>query len=111
MTGTVDPTKEAFAAFRADERPGPIHMLNLIKLRPRAAYPDGRELVPNFLHADLAKRGGSPVPRGKIKQGPGGMIRTERAGRAIDGRRFSGCIVGDGVGQDHGVRLCVGEAE
>jgi len=43
MTGYVDPTKDAFAAFRADDRPGPIHMLNLVKLRPRAAYPDGRE--------------------------------------------------------------------
>ena len=43
MTGYVDPTKEAFAAFRADDRPGPIHMLNLVRLRPRAAYPDGRE--------------------------------------------------------------------
>jgi len=29
MTGHVDPTKEAFAAFRANDRPGPIHMLNL----------------------------------------------------------------------------------
>ena len=43
MTGYVDPTKEAFAAFRADDRPGPIHMLNLVKLRPHAAYPDGRK--------------------------------------------------------------------
>jgi hypothetical protein len=38
MAGYVDPTKEAFAAFRADDRPGPIHMLNLVKLRARAAY-------------------------------------------------------------------------
>ena len=42
MAGTVDPTKEAFAAFRAADRPGPIHMLNLVKLRAHAAYPDGR---------------------------------------------------------------------
>ena len=33
MTGHIDPTKEAFAAFRADDRPGPIHMLNLVRLR------------------------------------------------------------------------------
>jgi hypothetical protein len=39
----VDPTKESFAAFRADDRPGPIDMLNLVRLRPFAAYPDGRE--------------------------------------------------------------------
>jgi uncharacterized protein (DUF1330 family) len=43
MTGHVDPTKQAFAAFRADDRPGPIHMLNLVRFRERAAYPDGRE--------------------------------------------------------------------
>jgi uncharacterized protein (DUF1330 family) len=42
MARTVDPTKEAFAAFRAADRPGPIHMLNLVKLRAHAAYPDGR---------------------------------------------------------------------
>jgi hypothetical protein len=41
MAGAVDPTTEAFAAFRADDRPGPIHMLNLVKLRAHAAYPDG----------------------------------------------------------------------
>jgi len=39
MTGYVDPTKETFAAFRANERPGPIHMLNLVRLRDRAGYP------------------------------------------------------------------------
>jgi uncharacterized protein (DUF1330 family) len=43
MAGYVDPTKETFAAFRANDRPGPIHMLNLVRLRERAAYPDGRE--------------------------------------------------------------------
>jgi hypothetical protein len=42
MAGYIDPTKEAFAAFRAHDRPGPIHMLNLVKLRAKAAYPDGR---------------------------------------------------------------------
>ena len=42
MTGHVDPTKEAFAAFRANDRPGPIHMLNLVRFRGKAAYPDGR---------------------------------------------------------------------
>ena len=43
MIGHIDPTKEAFAAFRADDRPGPIHMLNLVRVRAHAAYPDGRE--------------------------------------------------------------------
>jgi uncharacterized protein (DUF1330 family) len=43
MTGHIDPTKETFAAFRANDRAGPIHMLNLVRFRDRAAYPDGRE--------------------------------------------------------------------
>ena len=42
MTGFIYPTKESFAAFRAADRQGPIHMLNLVRLRERAAYPDGR---------------------------------------------------------------------
>jgi uncharacterized protein (DUF1330 family) len=43
MTGHVDPTKQAFAVFREHDRPGPIHMLNLVRFRDRAAYPDGRQ--------------------------------------------------------------------
>ena len=45
MTGYIDPTKEVFAAFRENDREGPIHMLNLVRLRPRAAYPDGRDVT------------------------------------------------------------------
>jgi uncharacterized protein (DUF1330 family) len=43
MTGHIDPTKATFAAFREKDRPGPIHMLNLVRFRGHAAYPDGRE--------------------------------------------------------------------
>ena len=34
--------REDFAAFAAADRPGPIHMLNLVRLKARAEYPDGR---------------------------------------------------------------------
>ncbi|MCR9137564.1 MAG: DUF1330 domain-containing protein [Alphaproteobacteria bacterium] len=37
-------TKETYLAFKADNRPGPIHMLNLVRLRDRAAYEDGRDV-------------------------------------------------------------------
>jgi hypothetical protein len=30
MTAYIDPTKQAFAEFRKDDREGPIHMLNLV---------------------------------------------------------------------------------
>lgn len=43
MTGHVDPSKETFAAFRENNREGLIHMLNLVRLREHAAYPDGRK--------------------------------------------------------------------
>ena len=35
----VNPTKETFSAFSENDRGGPIHMLNLVRLRERAAYP------------------------------------------------------------------------
>ncbi|MGP0060210.1 MAG: DUF1330 domain-containing protein [Beijerinckiaceae bacterium] len=43
MTGYIDPTKETFAAFRENDREGPIHMLNLIRLNAQAKYPDNRQ--------------------------------------------------------------------
>jgi uncharacterized protein (DUF1330 family) len=43
MTGYIDPTKETFGAFRENNREGPIHMLNLVKLNEHARYPDGRD--------------------------------------------------------------------
>ena len=43
MTGYIDPTKETFASFRESDRPGPIHMLNLVRFRDQAAYPEGHE--------------------------------------------------------------------
>jgi uncharacterized protein (DUF1330 family) len=82
MTGHVDPTKEAFGAFRQNNREGPIHMLNLVRLRARAAYPDrrsatgaeayaayGRESLPVF-----QRLGGRIVWQGKFELmliGPG----------------------------------------
>jgi len=35
-------SKETWAAFRAQDRAGPLEMLNLIRLREQAIYPDGR---------------------------------------------------------------------
>jgi uncharacterized protein (DUF1330 family) len=75
MTGHIDPTKETFAAFRADDRPGRIHMLNLVRLRARAAYPDGREATGAEAYAAygraslpaFSKVGGSIVWRGRFE--------------------------------------------
>jgi uncharacterized protein (DUF1330 family) len=37
--GAIDPTRPQFEAFKALPRDTPIHMLNLIRLRPLADYP------------------------------------------------------------------------
>jgi uncharacterized protein (DUF1330 family) len=41
MTGSIDPSRTQFDAFKALPRDQPIHMLNLIRLRARAEYPEG----------------------------------------------------------------------
>jgi uncharacterized protein (DUF1330 family) len=43
VTGFVDPTREKFGEFRRLTDDGPIHMLNLVRFRAEAAYPDGRK--------------------------------------------------------------------
>ncbi len=62
MTAHIDPTKETFAAFRAADRAGPIHMLNLVKLRAEAAYPDGRAATGAEAYRSYARESG-PVFR------------------------------------------------
>ena len=39
-SGSIDPTREQFKAFMTAPQDTPIHMLNLIRLRPLAAYPE-----------------------------------------------------------------------
>lgn len=69
-------TRDGFAAFRANDRPGPIQMLNLVKLHDRANYEDGRDASGAEAYASygrlsepvLAKVGGSIVWRGTMEQ-------------------------------------------
>jgi uncharacterized protein (DUF1330 family) len=39
----IDPTREMFGRFRSLPDDGPIHMLNLVRLRNKADYPDGTD--------------------------------------------------------------------
>ena len=82
MTQYVDPTKETFAEFRQNDREGPIHMLNLVRFREKAAYPDGRDVTGAQAYAAYAngsypvfsKLGGRIVWRGDFELmliGPG----------------------------------------
>ncbi|MBI1329617.1 MAG: DUF1330 domain-containing protein [Alphaproteobacteria bacterium] len=41
MTGSIDPLREQFNAFKSLPRDEPIHMLNLIRLNEKAQYPEG----------------------------------------------------------------------
>jgi uncharacterized protein (DUF1330 family) len=41
MAGSVDPTREQFDAFKALPRDTPIQMLNLVRLKALADYPEG----------------------------------------------------------------------
>jgi uncharacterized protein (DUF1330 family) len=44
MSGSVDPTRAQFDAFKALPRDEPVEMLNLIRLRASAAYPEDHPL-------------------------------------------------------------------
>lgn len=40
MTGSIDPTREQFDVFKALPRDQPIQMLNLVRLKAKADYPE-----------------------------------------------------------------------
>ena len=63
MPNHVDPTKESFAAFREMQRPGPVHMLNLLRLRARAAYDDGTEATGEEAYRAYASAAGPVLDR------------------------------------------------
>ncbi len=63
MTGHIDPTKEVFAAFRTNDRPGPIHMLNLVRLHAQAKYPDGRAATGAEAYASYGRESGPVFTR------------------------------------------------
>lgn len=55
MTAYVDPDRETFRAFEALDRPGPIQMLNLVRFRERALYPDDRDVTGADAYAAYAR--------------------------------------------------------
>lgn len=75
MDGYIDPTKDAFSAFRANHRPGPVQMLNLVRFREHAIYPDGRNAKGAEAYADYAREsqpvfqrvGGQIIWRGRFE--------------------------------------------
>ncbi len=63
MTGNIDPTKETFAAFRENDREGPIHMLNLVRLNAQAKYPDNRQASGAHAYAAYGRDSGPVFSR------------------------------------------------
>jgi uncharacterized protein (DUF1330 family) len=69
-------TKDAFTAFRANNRAGPIHMLNLVRLHDRAVYRDGTTATGAEAYAAYGREsqpvferlGGRIVWRGMLEQ-------------------------------------------
>lgn len=68
--------KAAYDRFRDNDRPGPIHMLNLVRLRQWAVYDDGHQCSGKEAYAIYGKEaapvfaalGGSIVWRGQMEQ-------------------------------------------
>lgn len=58
MSGHVDPTRERFGAFRGLADDGPIHMLNLVRLKVEATYPDGRRTTGREAYAAYGRESG-----------------------------------------------------
>lgn len=58
MAGHVDPTREQFKRMMTLPAEGPVQMLNLIRLREKAAYEDGREATGAEAYAAYGREAG-----------------------------------------------------
>ncbi len=76
----IDPTRAQFETFKSLDRDNPIEMLNLVRFRDRAAYPDGHTMAKKGLSGAeayanygrdttqiLEKVGGTILWRGKFE--------------------------------------------
>ena len=87
-------TGEEFRAFRDVPRDGPIHMLNLVALRERAEYPDGREATGAEAYAAYGRE------TAHILEGLGGRIVWRGRMEAMligpqDGEKWDLCFIAE----------------
>ena len=54
----IDPTREMFGKFRGLEEKGPIHKLNLVRLRDQAEYDDGTKATGAEAYASYGRESG-----------------------------------------------------
>jgi len=68
MTSYTNPTRAAFSEFIAIERDGPVAMLNLIALREKADYDDGRDVTGKQAYEEYGRTAGKIFGRVGGKQ-------------------------------------------
>jgi len=76
MAGHTAFTRDDWETFKANDREGPIHMLNLVRLKDQATYDDGRTATGAEAYAAygresepvLRRLGGRIVWRGRFEQ-------------------------------------------
>ena len=89
MAGYIDPERDQFDAFKALPRDQPVMMLNLLRFRERAAYPDGREATGAEAYAAYGRES-APVFRRVVAElnghGPGAEGEPEERCGGIDQR-------------------------
>ena len=84
--GHVDPTKERFALFRDLPRDEPVHMLNLVRLKPRATYADGRAATGREAYAAYGRDSGrSSAASAAVSSGRAGRTSPSSGRRRRSG--------------------------
>ena len=58
MTGYIDPERDQFETFKNLPRDQPVLMLNFLRFRDKAAYPDGREATGAEAYAAYGRESG-----------------------------------------------------
>lgn len=83
----IDPDRAQFEAFKALDRDRPIDMLNLVRLRDLAAYPDGHDLAGKGL------TGADAYARYGAESGP---VFARVGGRIVWRGEFQTTLIGPG---------------
>lgn len=63
MSGYIDPERDQFDAFKALPRDTPVMMLNLVRLRDKAVYEDGRDASGAEAYAAYGRESGAVFRR------------------------------------------------
>lgn len=83
--GHIDPTREQFDTFKTLNRDHPVQMLNLVRLRDQASYPEGHEL------AGAGLSGAEAYSRYGAQTGP---VFTELGGKIVWRGAFQSVLIG-----------------